>query len=77
MSRIAIQSDLPIPLSGKQKVALMLDKAGYTDQQIADRMGMKRRETANRLVQRAKKRAAEFHRAVQAYVGAGNLMPAA
>src|SRR4051812_44453239 len=38
------------PMSARQKVALMLDKAGYRHAEIARRMGLRHRETATRLI---------------------------
>lgn len=45
----------PIALTARQKIALMLDKAKYPHAEIARRMGMKNRETASRLLARARR----------------------
>jgi hypothetical protein len=42
-------------LTGKQKVALMLERAGYTDSEIARHMGLRHREAASQLLARARK----------------------
>lgn len=48
------EKPMPLSLTGKQKVALMLWKGGYSHAEIADRMGLSHRETATRLIGRAR-----------------------
>lgn len=58
----------PIALTGRQKVALMLVKGGYTHEQIAGIMGIKNRETASRLIARARRAERAFHKAVADFI---------
>jgi hypothetical protein len=56
-------------LTGKQKIAVMLRKAGYTHEVIAEKMGLKNRESVTRLLARANGRLDTFRTAVTEHLG--------
>jgi hypothetical protein len=59
----------PLALTGKQKVARMLEKGGMSHAEIADRMGLKHRETATRLCIRARRAETAANRAIAEFIG--------
>ena len=54
----------PVALTGRQKVALMLAKAGYSHAVIAEKMGLRHRQTATQLIARARTAEKAFRAAV-------------
>ena len=59
-----------VALTGRQKVAIMLDNAGYKHRVIAKLMGLKNRESATRLIKRARTAEAAKNAAIAEFVGA-------
>jgi hypothetical protein len=55
-------------LSPRQQMALRLDDAGHTQSAIAKRLGLGHRESATRLIHRARKAAEAFRAAVEAFL---------
>jgi predicted transcriptional regulator len=59
--------DTPLRLTGRQKLAIMLEKGGYTHQQIADKLGIKQ-PAVSRLIARGKAAQAALVRAVEEFI---------
>ena len=57
-----------VALTGRQKVALMLAKAGYSHSEIAAKMGLRHRESATQLIARARAAEKAFNDAVANFV---------
>lgn len=57
-----------VALTGKQKVALMLAKAGYSHAFIAEKLGLKHRVTATKLIHRARAAEKAFKAAVADFI---------
>lgn len=60
---------VPLALTGKQKVALMLARAGYSHAFIAEKMGLAHRETATRLITRARAADKALRAAITEFLG--------
>ena len=58
-----------VALTGRQKVALMLAKAGYSHSEIAAKLGLKHRESATQLIARARAAEKAFKDAVVDFIG--------
>jgi DNA-directed RNA polymerase specialized sigma24 family protein len=59
----------PNALTGRQRLALSLSKAGMSHAEIADRMGLKHRVTATKLIRRARKAEKAFVEAFADFIG--------
>lgn len=57
-----------VALTGKQKVALMLAKAGYSHAEIAERLGLAQRVSATKLIKRARAAEKAFKAAVVDFI---------
>src|SRR5690348_16072553 len=59
------------PMPARQKIALMLAKAGYTHAQIASYMNIRHRQTVGRLLERARAREKSIREEVLRILGEG------
>lgn len=58
-----------IALTGKQRLALALAKGGMSHAEIAEKMGLKHRSTATKLIARARAAEKAFKDAVVDFIG--------
>ncbi len=57
-----------VALTAKQKTALMLERAGCSHARIAEKMGLKHKESATQLLTRARAAKKAFQRAVVDFI---------
>jgi hypothetical protein len=60
----------PTRFTGRQKLALMLDNAGYSHTIIAQKMGLRHRQAASRLISRARAAEKELRKAAERFLEA-------
>jgi hypothetical protein len=65
----ADEKPTPVALTGKQKVALMLEKAGYSHAVIAEKLGLKHRQSATELLARARAAEKAWKAAIVDFIG--------